>query len=114
MEVKSTRDRAQKIISEINMQDHTQLSIDKFLAMEQLIGELSQEDIDFNKLKKYGCPSDFISCVFECKGKKMNATQKMCAKCWENALTEDIHVDTMMDKTPVTQEVIENKNDNQN
>ena len=93
MELKSTRLKAEQIIREINMLDHTQMPIDKFLALEQLIAELRQNNIDFEKLPKYGCPSEFISCVFACKGIKPNATPTMCANCWKEALTENIYVD---------------------
>ena len=103
MDIKSTKSKADKIIAEINMQDRTQMSIDAFLKYEQLINELSQERIDFNKLRKYGCPSEFISCVFACKGIKPNATPQMCSKFWEDALTEDVHVDLGLEDTPLAQ-----------
>ncbi len=99
MQIKSYRNRADEIIAKINDQDHTQIPIDKFLSLEQLIGELSQNKIDFTKLRKYGCPSEYTSCAFACKGVKVNATPKMCSECWETALSETIYVDMGLDDT---------------
>lgn len=90
----TTSDKAKQIVEKINALNHTSISIDIFLAREQLIGELSQEEINFSKLPRYGCPSDFITCDKGCEGDTSKRAISLCAKCWEEALKDEAVVST--------------------
>lgn len=88
----STEKKSREVIDAINSFDFKNLSIDKFLECQQLIGELTKSNIEFNRLVKFGCPSQYIDCKEVCEGNKTSKDKSKCSQCWQNALSEEINV----------------------
>lgn len=107
----STNKKAKEIISTINTLNYNKMDIDKLLSYQQLINELSQPEIDFKKLPKYGCPSQFIEVEEACKGNKTTKDKQTCIKCWKDALTEQIFVEYGNNEEKETKNQTENSDD---